>query len=122
MEKINYPLYHMTDIRVKVRNPQGGVSIEVDIDTIEYSGHHDYIKRITLNDGHATTKRGWRNMFTNTDKHTVMIGSVVKVDMRENGLFGKWQRGKIVEKVSGLGFFKYEKEDLYIEFRIQEKL
>lgn len=106
---------------MKVRNPSGGVNIEVDIDTVEWSGHHDYIKRITLYDGHSTMKRGWRNMFTNTGKYNVMVGSVVKVDMKENGLYGKWQRGKIIQRVVGLGFYKYEYQDLYIEFRIQRR-
>mmetsp|Transcript_29131 Transcript_29131/g.70345 ORF Transcript_29131/g.70345 Transcript_29131/m.70345 type:complete len:120 (+) Transcript_29131:143-502(+) len=118
--KIQYPLYLIKEIRVQVRNPSGGVSIEVDIDEVVWSGKVDYVRLKTLRDGHCTGKRGWRNMFTHVGPYTTTKGGRVKVDMRENGLYGKWQRGKIQQKIQGPGHFVYEYEDLRITFDVIE--
>lgn len=118
---IRYPLMTIKDIRVKVRNPNGFVSIEVDFDEILWSGTVDYVRRKTLRGGHTTAKGGWRNMFTHEEPYTTTVGGIVKVDMRESGPWGKWQRGKIQEKIVGPGHFEYEYEDLRVEFNVKKK-
>lgn len=121
MVEIKYPLLLIKEIRVKVRNPSGRVNIEVDFDEVLWSGKCDYVSRKTLYDSHATAKGGWRNMFTKVGPYTTTMGGIVKVDMREYGHLGKWQRGKIKEKIEGEGHFQYEYADLYIEFDVEKK-
>ena len=103
----------ITDIRIYVRNPRGRTRVEFDFDNTQTR------RRQTLSDNHLTTRGGWVCCFTNCGSFRTNMNSNFKVDKKENGGFGKWNRGIIRGTFNRMGANYYEQGDVRLNFTVK---